>query len=258
MLNKLPKKTNKIGAALITGGAKRIGREISILLASQGYDIAISYNKSATEAKKLAAEISKKFAVKCEIFAADLCQEKAAKKLAADVIKKFPQLSLLINNASIFDKSKFFAGSDKQLSDNLNIHFISPLVLSQQFAQNIMARDIKNAQIINMVDKNIVRFDTQYFHYLLSKKNLAEATKMLALELAPHIRVNGIAPGFILDPIDNGVDQQVLQNIIKKIPLQRKGDLKNILQTVEFLLANDFINGQIISVDGGASLNHAG
>ncbi len=258
MQNKLLKKNNKIGAALITGGAKRIGREIVILLASQGYDIAIGYNKSADEAKKLAAEINKKFGVECKIFAADLCQEKAAKKLVEDVIKKFPHLNLLINNASIFDKSKFFVGSDKQLTDNLNIHFIAPLILSQKFAQNIMARDIKNAQIINMVDKNIVRFDTQYFHYLLSKKNLAQATKMLALELAPHIRVNGIAPGFILDPIDNGIDSQILQNIVKKIPLQKKGNPKNILQTVEFLLANDFINGQIISVDGGASLNHAG
>ncbi len=251
-------KNNSKNAVLITGGAKRIGREIALFLASNGFDIAISYNKSQAEAANLVAEIAKQFAVKCEIFCADLCDEGDAKKLIRDVLKKFPYLNLLINNASIFNKSKFFAASENELQDNLNIHFISPLILAQQFAKNVVAKDLKNAQIINMIDKNIVRFDTQYFCYLLSKKNLAEATKMLALELSPHIRVNGIAPGFILDPIDNGLAPEVMKNIIKKIPLQRKGEAENIVQTVEFLLKNDFINGQIISVDGGASLNHAG
>lgn len=255
---KMPKKSNKIGAALITGGAKRIGREIAVFLASQGYDIAISYNKSKSDAQKLATEITNKFAVKCEIFSADLCDEKAAKKLAQDVIKKFPQLNLLINNASIFRKSKFLSESELELRHNINIHFIAPLILSQEFAKNVAAKKIKDAQIVNMIDKNIVRFDTQYFYYLLSKKNLAELTKMLALQLAPKIRVNGIAPGFILNPIDGEVSQEVLKNIVKKIPLQKKGDPKNIVQTVKFLIENDFVNGQIISVDGGASLNHAG
>lgn len=250
------RKNNK--AALITGGAKRIGREIAIYLASRGYDVAISYNKSQKDAQKLADEIVKKFGAKCEIFSADLCNEKAAKKLAQDVIKKFPHLNLLINNASIFRKSKFALELDSELHNNLNIHFIAPLILSQEFAKNVATKKIKEAQIINMIDKNIVRFDTQYFHYLLSKKNLAEATKMLALELAPSIRVNGIAPGFILDPIDGEVSQETLKNIVKKIPLQKKGEPKNIVQTVQFLIENDFINGQIISVDGGASLNHAG
>ena len=255
---KLSQNSNKIGAALITGGAKRIGREIAIDLACQGYDIAISYNKSAVDAKKLADEIEKKFAVRCEIFASDLCQKDAAKKLAKSVVKKFPHLNLLVNNASIFNKSKFIAAPDSELFDNLNIHFISPLILAKEFAKNVVTKKIENAQIINLVDKNIVRFDTSYFYYLLSKKSLAELTKMLAIELAPKIRVNGIAPGFILDPIDEEIPSDKTQNIIKKIPLQRKGAPENILQTVNFLLKNNFVNGQIISVDGGASLNHAG
>jgi NAD(P)-dependent dehydrogenase (short-subunit alcohol dehydrogenase family) len=129
---------------------------------------------------------------------------------------------------------------------------------AKDFAKNVSAKKIKNAQIINLIDKNTVRFDTSYFYYLLSKKSLAELTRMLAIELAPQIRVNGVSPGFILDPIDEKVPSDKTQSIIKKIPLQRKGDPKNIVQTIEFLLRNDFINGQIISVDGGASLNHAG
>lgn len=258
MTKKLNQNSKKIGAALVTGGAKRIGREIVINLASQGFDIAISYNKSAAESKKLASEIVKKFAVKCEIFSSDLCEEKSAAKLAKDVIKEFPHLNLLVNNASIFNKSKFLSAPDQELFDNLNIHLIAPLILAKEFAKNVSAKKIKNAQIINLIDKNTVRFDTSYFYYLLSKKSLAELTRMLAIELAPQIRVNGVSPGFILDPIDEKVPSDKTQSIIKKIPLQRKGDPKNIVQTIEFLLRNDFINGQIISVDGGASLNHAG
>ena len=81
---------------------------------------------------------------------------------------------------------------------------------------------------------------------------------MLALELAPQIRVNGIAPGFILNPIDQEISAKNTKNIIKKIPLKAKGEPENIWQAVEFLLKNKFVNGQIIFVDGGASLNHAG
>ncbi len=138
--------------------------------------------------------------------------------------------------------------------DNLNLHLSSPLILAKEFAKNAPEK----GQIINILDKNIVRYDTQYFYYLLSKKFLAEFTKMLSLQLAPEIRVNGIAPGFILEPIDNGISDQQRSNILQKIPLQTKGDPQNICQTVKFLLRNEFVNGQILFIDGGASLNHAG
>ncbi|MDX2083283.1 MAG: SDR family oxidoreductase [Rickettsiales bacterium] len=251
-------KTNK-SAALITGGAKRIGREIAIFLARKGYDIAINYNKSKADAQKLALEINQKFSVNCKIFSADLSNKDSAKKLVKEVIKVFPHLNLLVNNASIFRQSKFISAPESEMLENFNIHFFSPLILTKEFAKNIAAKKIKNAQIINMIDKNIVRFDTSYFYYLLSKKALADLTKMLALELAPQIRVNGVAPGFILNPIDNlEASAEKLRNALKKIPLQKKGDPKNILQAVEFLLKNDFVSGQILSIDGAASLNHAG
>lgn len=249
----------KNNAALVTGSAKRIGREMALTLAAKGFDIAIHYNNSKTDALKLANEITRKFKVKSEIFYCDLQQSATVKKLAIDVIKKFPNLNLLINNASIFHESKFLTAPESELLDNLNTHFISPLILAKEFAKHVIANKIKDAQIINIVDKNIVRFDTNYFYYLLSKKNLAELTKMLALELAPQIRVNGIAPGFILNSVNaKDVSEEYVQKLVKKIPLHKKGDVKNICQTIEFLLANDFISGEIIFVDGAASLNHAG
>ncbi|MBU6140590.1 MAG: SDR family oxidoreductase [Proteobacteria bacterium] len=240
----------KNSAALVTGGPKRIGREISIFLASQGYDLVISYNKSKSEAEKLSKEIVKKFKVKCEIFQADLRDEKQTKKLAEFVRKKFPNWNLLINNASIFQKSKFLTAPESEIFDNFNIHFFSPLILSKEFAKSAP----KNGQIINLTDKNITRYETNYFHYLLSKKSLAELTKMLSVELAPKIRVNAVAPGFILNPIDDSS----AENFVKKIPLQTKGEVENIVQTIEFLLKNKFVTGQILFIDGGASLNHAG
>jgi pteridine reductase len=245
--------TKNLGTALVTGSAKRIGREIVIDLARKGYDVVIAYNESKVAAQKLAAEVSKNFQVKAEIYSCDLRDIEQAKKMAQFMVNNFKNWNLLINNASIFSKSKFISGSEKDLMDNLNIHLISPLILSKEFAK-IAPQD---SQIINMIDKNIVRHDTSYFYYLLSKKSLAESTKMMALELSPKIRVNGIAPGFILNSID-GETSEMDQKIIKKIPLERKGDPKDICQAVQFLLENKFINGQIIFVDGGASLNHAG
>lgn len=248
----------KIGAALITGSAKRIGREMALTLAAKGYDIAIHYNNSKQEAQLLSDVIRQKFNVESEIFSANLNDAEAAKKLAIAVEKKFPHWNLLINNASIFHHSQFLDAPENELYDNLNVHFLSPLILSKIFAKNVAARKNKNAQIINMVDKNIARFDTKYFYYLLSKKFLAEFTQMLALELAPLIRVNAVAPGFILDCVHDKEPSEESKKLPNRIPLKTKGDVQNILQALEFLLENNFVTGQVLFIDGGASLNHAG
>ena len=251
----MKKKTSEIGAVLITGAAKRIGREVALNLAKMGYDVIISYNKSELAAKNLAKKITKEFSVRCEIFQCDLQDVKQAKKLADFTKKNFSNWNLLINNASIFNMSKFLDSIDSELMINLNLHLISPLILSQEFAKNIIKKNISNSQIINIVDKNIARFDTNYFYYLLSKKFLAEFTKMLSLEIAPQTRVNAIAPGFILSEENAEIR---IKNLDQKIPLKKQGEINNIWQTVEFLLNNKFVTGQIIFVDGGASLNHAG
>ncbi len=244
-------------SALITGSAKRIGKEMAINLAQKGYNIAISYNKSEEDAQNLKNEITEKWGVNCEIFQSDLTEKLAVEKLAKDVLQKFPNLNLLINNASIFKKSDFFS-QEEELDSNFALHFLAPLTLSKYFANNAQNKNIENAQIINFCDKNIARYDTKYFYYLLSKKLLAEFTKMLSLELAPKIRVNGVAPGFILEDIYMKENPEIAQKVIEKIPLRKKGNVENIIIAINYLLDNDFVNGQILSVDGAASLNHAG
>jgi len=242
--------------ALITGASQRIGKEMAICLAKKGYYLVIHYNNSKEQALKLMAELKKNYNIDGATIDGDLSDKNSTQKIADFMFKNFPNWNLLINNSSIFHKSKFLNDLDEEFEKNLNIHLTSPLYLSHFFAKNVIEKKIKNAQIINMLDKNIARIDTINFYYLLSKKFLAEFTKMLALEVAPHLRVNGIAPGYILPDID--ASEEYVKKTTQSIPLQKIGDTKNITQTLEFLLENDFINGQILSIDGGASLNHAG
>ena len=247
---------NNKNTALITGASQRIGKEMAISLAKKGYNLVIHYNNSKEQATQLIQELKKDYNIDGATIDGDLSDKSSTQKIADFMFKNFPNWNLLINNSSIFHKSNFLDDLDAEFEKNLAIHLTSPLYLSHFFAKNVIAKKITNAQIINMLDKNIARIDTVNFYYLLSKKFLAEFTKMLALELAPHIRVNGIAPGYVLPEIN--ASENSVKKILKLIPLQKIGDTKNIVQTLEFLLENDFVNGQILSIDGGASLNHAG
>lgn len=244
--------------ALITGGAKRIGKELAIKLAEIGYDLVISYKQSELESQELANHLKKKYQIKVSTIKADLFKKKDAEKLAKFMIENFDNWSLLINNASIFEKSNFLE-IEENLEKNLAVHFSSPLLLINQFAKYLNAnKKIINPQAINILDKNIERYETKYFYYLLTKKFLAQSIKMIALQVAPTLRVNGIALGFFLANKNDLQGQEYVENLQKKIPLKKIGDIKNITQSLEFLIENKFITGQILTIDGGASLNDAG
>ncbi len=233
-------------AALITGGAKRIGKAISIFLAEKGYDIALHYNTSEKEAKVVKNEINK-LGRKCDLYKCNLFNTKDLIPLVRKVKKSFPNLSLLVNNASIFEEGKFFETDNSFLDKHLNINFKAPFFLSQGFAKYC-----KKGQIINLLDTNIRRIKTKFFAYNLSKKMLFEFTKMSAVELAPNIRVNAIAPGPILSPPGKDINHLRKKGLI--VPLKQEGEIKNIIQGVDFLIENDYITGQCIFVDGGKHL----
>jgi pteridine reductase len=244
---------NKTKTALITGGAKRIGREIALYLAKNGYNIVISYNNSSKDAEKLAIEVENLFQKKCHTYKCDLCDIRQTQKLANYMASNFLDWNLLINNASIFEQNSFIQDDFlTKFEKNQNIHLTSPIILGQTFAKQIASRKTIDAQFINMVDKNITRFDSKYFYYTLSKKSLANLTQMLALELSPNIRSNAIAPGIILPPIDNHPYSH------KNNPLQYEASPVNIVQAVNYLLTNKFVNGEILYVDGGSNLNNQG
>lgn len=239
--------------ALITGGAKRIGGEFAINLAKMGYDIVISYNNSEEDAKNLANKIEQDSKQSCKIFKCNLFDLNSAQKLADFMVKEARNWQLLVNNASIFEKNNFCDENFLQnLENNQNIHLNSPIILSKSFTENIINNNIADAQIINMIDKNITRFETKYFYYTLTKKSLANLTQMLALELAPKVRVNAIAPGVTLPSVDN----QPFDS--SNNPLEISASVDNLNYALNYLLNNKLVNGQILYVDGGANLNNQG
>ena len=234
------------GSALITGGAKRIGRSLVISLASRGYNIALHYHSSRDSALKTAAAI-KKQGGRCVLFSCNLADARQTEKLIRKVKKTLPDLNLLVNNASVFEKSSLKKGSLKSFDRHFAINFKAPLILTKEFANKC-----KRGHIVHLLDTSIAKNRISHFAYLLSKKALFELTKLSAVELGPAIRVNGIAPGLILPP--QGVGRSILSKRAKQIPLKRKGDPAHITQALMFLLENDFLTGQVIFTDGGESL----
>ncbi len=233
-------------AVLITGGAKRIGQAIALYLSQEGFDIALHYHKSKAKAEISKRQIKKKGG-RCQLFCCDLQKEKEVLKLVNNAKNTFPQLNLLINNASVFNKSTIKSDSSKNFDQEFNINLKAPFLLTQQFAKTI-----KKGAIINLLDTHITANTTQHTIYLLTKKGLADLTKLSATELAPQIRVNAVAPGLIIPPENKSYNH--LDRLAKNIPLKRKGNISNITQSVKFLIENDFLTGQVIYCDGGEHL----
>ena len=233
-------------AALITGGGKRLGKAISLSLAEKGYDIAIHYNHSDIEAKKTADLIREK-GKQCEIFQSDLSDIKQVRTFIPRVFETFPECSILVNSASIFEDIRFNDVTEEIFDRDFNTNFKAPFFLSQDFSKG------QNSElIINMLDMRINKIETQHFSYNLSKKALRDFTLMAAKELGPKIRVNGICPGPILPPPDK--DIKYLERIAENTPLKKPGNPDYIIAAVKYLLDNDFVTGQCLFVDGGQHL----
>ena len=233
-------------AALVTGGSKRIGKAIALKLASVGYDVALHYNRSSLEAKKTALQIEKNDG-RCVLFRCELGNERDASALIKRVKQKLPQLNVLVNNASIFEKSKLQNASLDSFNRHFSVNFKAPFILTRDFS-----KICKRGHVINILDTHITSNHTNYLTYLLSKKALWELTKLSAVELAPHIRVNGIAPGLILPPAN--AKKGYLNRLAKNIPLKNKGEASQIAACLEFLINNPYITGQILFNDGGEHL----
>lgn len=236
----------KKGTALITGGAQRIGKSIALHLARTGYTIALHYHTSITQAQKTAQEINAKGG-RCRLFPCNLSDETTVQKLIRLAKHECPDLQVLINNASIFERSSFENYNLNSLNRHFVINFIAPYILTAEFAKHC-----RTGNVINILDTHVVDNRIGHFDYLLSKKSLSELTKLSAVALAPRIRVNAVAPGLILPPQEKGDDY--IQRLSKKIPLKRRGHTANICAAVDALLDNDYLTGQTIFCDGGEHL----
>lgn len=233
-------------AVLITGSARRIGKETALYLASSGYDIALHYNRSQAEADYVAKQIRER-GVKCELFQADLEDTSTYQTLIKKVHTAFPHLSILINNASVFDTGDFMEGDVSLYEKEFRTNFQAPIFLTQAFAQQI-----GKGAVVNMLDTCITQHKHSYFYYLLSKKSLAEFTKMAAVELAPAIRVNGVCPGYVLPSGEWGDDYKM--ELEARLPMKKIATISDILQAVHLLISTQSITGQSIFIDGGEHL----
>lgn len=236
------------GVALITGSAVRIGREIAYHLADSGWDMALHYNSSLKEGSSLEIELKARYPKqKFYLFKASLSSAGETKKLVTNVINHFGRLDLLINNAAIFEPASLSKTSVQMLDRHWQINFRAPFILINNFA-NIAEKGIA----INIVDTRITKNDVDYFAYTLSKKALWELTKLAAIELAPGFRVNAIAPGALLSP--TGKDSDYLEKVASKSPLKKPVQMSSILKSIDYILGNESMTGQLLFCDGGANL----
>jgi pteridine reductase len=234
--------------ALITGGAKRVGRAITEHLADKGWNVIIHYNRSAEDAITLVQDLSTKYPK--QLFSsvtANLANSHEVVSLIPNIVGKRGPFDLLVNNASVFDKAYFKATSEELFDKQIDVNFKSPFILMRDFA-----KACKKGNIINFVDTRITTSKSDYSAYTLSKKALWEATKMAALEFAPKIRVNAIAPGVTLAP--EGEGEEYLQKLAQNIPMKKPGGIPPILNSVDYILGNDHLTGQLLFADGGENL----
>lgn len=234
--------------ALVTGAARRIGKAVAAHLAGKGWSLAIHYNCSEKSALEFARELKRKYQNQnFEVFGADLSDTEATCNLIPEVIGRMGVPGLLINNASLFQPGTIVNTTPELFDRHMNTNFRAPFLLIRQFAL-LCGKGV----IINFTDTRISGNKSGYAAYSLSKKALGELTAMAACELGPSVRVNAIAPGLTLPP--TGKDENYLWELAGKIPLKRPGGLKPILQSVDFLLRNEYLTGQTIFCDGGESL----
>jgi pteridine reductase len=239
---------------LITGAARRVGAEIGRCLHAAGARLLLHYRSSAAEALALAAELNAARSESVICASADLCEVAQIPRLVAMAIEQFGRLDALVNNASAFYATPLGSVDAAAWQDLVGSNLKGPLFLCQAAAPHLSAA---HGAIVNITDIHAERPLKNYPLYCIAKAGLLGLTRALALELAPHVRVNAVAPGPIQWPEGKAAgdfDAQARQAIIARTLLQREGSPADIARTVRFLLFEaPYVTGQVINVDGGRS-----
>jgi NAD(P)-dependent dehydrogenase (short-subunit alcohol dehydrogenase family) len=236
--------------ALITGSAIRLGRAISMALAEKGCNLILHYHSSVDKVHDLLKQVSK-INISVSLIKADLTDENESFSLFAKILESVHHVDILVNNAGIYLQGNALQ-TTKDIWDKLfMLNLRSPFILSQEFARQLP--EGLPGRILNISDAKVFRSKPDHFAYRLTKSSMNEMTNMLAKELAPNITVNALAPGLIL-PLAGRESIDLQKNTISRIPLQRIGGLDTIAENAIHILEQDFMTGQIISLDGGEFL----
>ena len=239
-------------SALVTGAANRLGAQIARTLHENGANLIIHYRASSKAAQALVAELNQLRENSALALSANLDSSAELEDLADVAVKAFDGLDILVNNASRFYPTKFGEIEPQAWDDLIVSNYKAPLFLSQACYPALRQ---SSGCIINMIDIYATMPLNHHSVYCSAKAANQMLVKSLALELAPEVRVNGIAPGAILWPTsDAGTGEKYQQTIIEQVPLKRIGTPQAIADTALFLATNDYVTGEIIRVDGGRLL----
>ncbi len=235
---------------LITGAATRVGKAIALHFAERGWNIALHYFRSSAKAKELKKIIEQHW-VKVALIKADLKNPTQTEKIIPLAKKKLGAINCLVNNAALFEKDDIANFTNKSWNDHLNINLLAPTILTKKFAKQAPKKTVSN--IINIIDQRIFNLTPFFMSYTISKSGLQTLTKTMAMRLGPNIKVNAIAPGPTIK--SKRQTDKHFRNQVKSTLLKKTVRSEDICDTVEFLINNNSVTGQIIAVDSGQNLS---
>ncbi|RZJ02959.1 MAG: SDR family oxidoreductase [Brevundimonas sp.] len=235
------------GAALVTGGGKRIGRAIVLELARAGFDVVIHYGTSQDAAEAVADEV-RALGRRAAVVQGDLSDETAVRTIVPAAAAALGVLAVLINNASVFEDDRVGDLGRDTWDAHLETNLRAPIILAEAFA----AQAPDGSAVVNLLDQRVLKPDPRFFSYALSRNGLWWATQTLAQALAPRIRVNGVGPGPTLPSVHQ--TQAEFDAEAAAVPLQRPGSPEAVAAAVRWLVDAELVTGQMIAVDGGQHL----
>lgn len=239
-------------AALVTGGARRIGRALVLTLADAGYAVAVHHHASGEDAEALVAGIGRAGG-RAVALAADLADETEVASLLPRAAAALGPVGVLVNNASIFENDTVATATRDGWESHLAINLRAPFVLTQQFAALLPPE--AGGVVVNLLDERVWKLTPYFLSYTISKSALWTLTQTTALALAPRIRVNGIGPGPTLPSPRQDAEQ--FERQCRMMPLQRGTSPEEIAAALRFILAAPAMTGQMIALDGGEHLGWA-
>lgn len=234
--------------ALVTGGAVRLGRALSLGLAEAGYDLVVTYHRSGREAGSLVDALAAR-GRRCEAVAADLAAPDAADAIVAAAEQAFGRLDLLVNSAASFEKARLLDVDAARWDAVMALNVRAPHLLVRAAAPLLRA---SRGSVVNVADLAAFQAWTEYPHHSVSKAALVHLTRVQARALAPEIRVNAVAPGAVLPPESDSEER--LRALAAGAPLGRLGSPDDVVAAVLYLAGAAFVTGQVIAVDGGRLL----
>lgn len=237
--------------ALITGGARGIGKQIAITLAKEGYDIALNYRSNTDELVKVKEEIES-YKVKCLLVQGDVSNFEDTERIAKETMDEFGKIDVLVNNAGITKDMLLLRMKKEDFESVLDVNLVGTFNMTKNVANYMMKA--RQGKIINVSSVVGVSGNAGQANYAASKAGIIGFTKSLAKELASrNILVNAVAPGFIGTDMTNVLKDEVKDKILEQIPLKRIGNAEEVANVVKFLASNDssYITGQVINIDGG-------